>query len=238
MARGAFIASVALHSGLLALVCGFALRERTGIGPATGGLDWSAVSETAGELVAADSSELGETSENAEQLPEQQPANAPSLAVTLTVAQTITPMTTAGNFSAAIAPSIAVLPSFAPEGTRTATDAAPAVTRKASAIGGGNRARPGTGGGKAYAPARYASCPPPVFPAEARKARLSGTVLLLVQIDERGRPLSITLRQTSGHTLLDIAALRAVRGWRFEPARRDGKPVDTRLEIPIRFALS
>jgi protein TonB len=238
MARGAFIASVTLHSGLLALVCGFALRERTGVGPAESGLDWSAVSETAGELVTADSSELGETSESTEQLPQQQPANAPALAVSLTVAQTIAPMTMAGNFSAAIAPSIAAPPSFAPDGNGTATDTAPAAARKVSAKGGGARTRTGTGGGQAYTPARYASCPPPVFPAEARKARLSGTVLLLVQIDERGRPLSITLRQTSGHAILDTAALRAVRAWRFEPARRDGKPVDARLEIPIRFALS
>ena len=235
MVRGAFLASVALHTGLLALVFGFALRERTGIGPAESGLDWSAISETAGELVTADSSEPGETSESTEQ--PQRPANAPSLAVSLTVAQTIAPMTMAGNFSA-IAPSIAALPSFAPDGNGTATDTTPASARKASAKGGGTRNRAGTGGGQSYTPARYASCPPPAFPAEARKARLSGTVLLLVQIDERGRPLSITLRQTSGHTILDTAALRAVRAWRFEPARRDGKPVDARLEIPIRFALS
>jgi protein TonB len=236
MARGAFIASVALHTGLLALVCGFALREKAGIGPAESGLAWSAISETAGELVTADSSEPGETSERTE-LP-QRPANAPSLTVSLTVAQTIAPMTMGGNFTAAIAPSIATLPSFAPDGNGTATDTAPAVARKVSAKGGGARTHAGTGGGQSYTPARYASCPPPVFPAEARKARLSGTVLLLVQIDERGRPLSIALRRTSGHAILDTAALRAVRAWRFEPARRDGKPVDARLEIPIRFALS
>lgn len=238
MARGAFIASVALHTGLLTLACGFALRERTGIGPAENGLDWSAVSETAGELVAADPSEPGETSESAEQLPQQQPANAPAVSVSLTVAQAIVPMTVTGNFSAAIAPSITALPSFALDGNGTATDTAPAVVRKVSSKGGGSRNHTGTGGGQAYAPARYASCPPPVFPAEARKARLSGTVLLLVQIDEHGRPLSINLRKTSGHAILDTAALRAVRAWRFEPARRDGKPVDARLEIPIRFALS
>jgi len=237
MARGAFIASVALHAGMLALVCGLALRERTGIGPAESGLDWSAVSAAAGELVAADSSEPGETSENAEQM-QQQPANAPALKVSLTVVQTIAPPMLAGDFSAAIAPSIVALPSFAAEGSGTGTGTAPAAPRKTSARGGGSRNRDGTGGGQVYAPARYASCPAPVFPAEARKARLSGTVLLLVQIDERGRPLSITLRQTSGHAILDTAALRAVRAWRFEPAQRDGKPVDARLEIPIRFALS
>jgi protein TonB len=237
MARGAFIASVALHTGLLTLACGFALRERTGIGHAENGLDWSAVTENAGELVATDSPELGEISERDEPSPARQHAKAPALAASLTVTQTIAPMTATGNFSAAIAPSIAAPPSFAAGGDGTEKDTTPAA-RKISAKGGGSQARAGTGGGQAYAPARYASCPPPVFPTEARKARLSGTVLLLVQIDDRGRPLSITLRRTSGHAILDTAALRAVRAWRFEPARRDGNPVDARLEIPIRFALS
>lgn len=237
MARGAFIASVALHTGLLVLACSFALRERTGPGSAQSGLDWSAVCETAGELVVADSVELGETGRRTEQLPQQAFAIAPALAVSLTVAQTIAPMTMADNFYTPTVPSLAVIPSFVTD-RKGAAAATPAVARKASGKGSGNRDRAGAGGGQSYTPARYSSCPPPVFPAEARKARLSGTALLLVQIDERGRPVSIILRRTSGHTILDTAALRAVRAWRFEPARRDGKPVDARLEIPIRFALS
>jgi protein TonB len=237
MARGAFIASVALHSGLLLLACSMALRERTGIGIAESGLDWSANSETAGELVAPDSSESGDFSGQVEPLPRQPPARVPVAEISVTVAQTIAPMTVAGSFSAASVPPIAAPPSFAQDGD-SGTDASKAVRRKSAAGSGGSRNRPGTGGGQAYTAARYASCPPPVFPAEARKTRLSGTVLLLVQIDEHGRPLSIDLRKTSGHAILDTAALRAVRAWRFEPARRDGKPVDARLEIPIRFALS
>lgn len=236
MSRDAFIASLALHAGLLTLACGIALSEKTGVGPAENGLDWSVVTESAGELVAADSPDLGELSER-DEAPAQQHAKAPALAVSLTVAQTIAPMTVAGNFSAAIAPSIAALPTLATTGDGTAADTR-AAARKSSAKGGGSRTRAGTGGGQAYAPARYASCPPPIFPAEARKARLSGTVLLLVEIDEHGRPLTINLRKTSGHAILDTAALRAVRAWRFEPARRDGRPVDARLEIPVRFALS
>ena len=163
---------------------------------------------------------------------------APVAAISVIAAQTIAPMTVAGNFSAAIAPSVAALPSFAPEGSGIGTGTVPAAARKTTAKGDCNRNRDRTGGGQAHTPARYASCPPPVFPAEARKARLSGTVLLLVQIDERGRPRSITLRRTSGHVVLDTAALRAVRAWHFDPAQRDGKPVDARLEIPIRFVLS
>jgi protein TonB len=147
-------------------------------------------------------------------------------------------MATTGSFSVAIAPSVATLPSFAHDPSSAKADAAPGAARKSSAKGSGSRNRDGASGGQTYTPARYASCPPPIFPAEARKARLSGTALLLVQIDAHGRPLSVTLHRSSGHAILDTAALRAVRGWRFEPARRDGNPVDARLEIPVRFARS
>ena len=96
-----------------------------------------------------------------------------------------------------------------------------------------------TGGGNALSnPARYARCPAPIFPDHARKAGLAGTVLLLVEIDENGRPLTVTVRRSSGHEVLDQAALRAVWNWRFEPARFRGKTTGARLEIPIRFARS
>ena len=61
---------------------------------------------------------------------------------------------------------------------------------------------------------------------------------LLEEVDENGRPVKIAVRRSSGHDVLDAAALRAVRNWRFEPARLDGKPVDAKLEVPVRFALS
>jgi protein TonB len=45
------------------------------------------------------------------------------------------------------------------------------------------------------------------------------------------------LRRSSGHAILDEAALRAVRGWRFVPALRDGRPVAAGVDIPIVFRL-
>jgi protein TonB len=77
-----------------------------------------------------------------------------------------------------------------------------------------------------------------MFPSEARKAKIFGTVLLLVEVDENGRPIEVATRQSSGHDVLDSAALRAVRTWGFEPARLNGKEVHARLEIPVRFATS
>ena len=239
MARRAFIASVALHSGLVALICCVTFRDRTSCGPAESGLKWSADSDAAGELVAADPSDAGDASEIVERMRERRGASAPPATISLTVVQTVAPLTVTASFSVASQLSVAVPPSFAPDGVRDAkADAVRGAVKKSFAKGNGTRNRDCAGGGQAYTPARYAVCPPPVFPSEARKARLSGTALLFVQIDARGRPLNVTLRRSSGHAILDTAALRAVRGWRFEPARRDGKPVEARLEIPVRFALS
>lgn len=117
-----------------------------------------------------------------------------------------------------------------------ASSPAPSGIRRGGASRGSEES--GGSGFAAYTPARYARCPAPVFPAEARKAKISGTVLLLVEVDENGHPSQVTLRRSSGHATLDDAALRAVRNWRFEPARSEGRPIRARVEVPVRFALS
>ena len=105
-----------------------------------------------------------------------------------------------------------------------------------SARGGGRSGLAGTGVGGIYSPAKYSRGPAPAFPPEAKKSGLKGTVLLLVEVDEEGRPASVCIRRTSGYELLDTAALRTVRNWRFEPARLDGQAVISRAEVPVRFA--
>jgi protein TonB len=66
---------------------------------------------------------------------------------------------------------------------------------------------------------------------------LEGTVLLLVEIRESGRPERITITQSSGHPILDEAAMGAVGRWRFIPAQREGKAVRSIAEVPIVFSL-
>jgi periplasmic protein TonB len=36
---------------------------------------------------------------------------------------------------------------------------------------------------------------------------------------------------------LDRSALSAVRRWRFEPARRGAQPIETWVQVPVRFEL-
>ncbi len=76
----------------------------------------------------------------------------------------------------------------------------------------------------------------PEYSEEARKARLTGTVVLFLEIDERGRIGNIEVRQSLGLGL-DEKAIEAIRQWRFRPARKDGKPVPSFALVDVGFRL-
>lgn len=79
--------------------------------------------------------------------------------------------------------------------------------------------------------------PAPDYPPTSRKKKEQGVVWISVHIDAKGNLLELTLKQSSGFTRLDQAALRAVRQWRFEPATRQGQPVSAWYDLPVRFSL-
>lgn len=80
---------------------------------------------------------------------------------------------------------------------------------------------------------RVRSNPRPDYPAQARRERQEGVVFVAVEIDSDGKPVDVALGRTSGFPLLDAAALRGVRRWRFEPASSG----TSHAEVPIRFSL-
>jgi protein TonB len=61
--------------------------------------------------------------------------------------------------------------------------------------------------------------------------------LLTVEVLENGRPERVTIKESSGHTVLDEAASGAVKRWMFVPAQRNGEPVRSVAEVPIVFSL-
>jgi TonB family protein len=75
----------------------------------------------------------------------------------------------------------------------------------------------------------------PVYPEMAREARIEGRVVLNLLIDKTGRLQDVKVRKSV--TMLDQAAVNAVRHWAFEPAVLRGKPIDSWLEMPIDFHL-
>jgi periplasmic protein TonB len=56
--------------------------------------------------------------------------------------------------------------------------------------------------------------PPPEYPAVARRRGCHGTVMLRLVCDADGHVIEVTLLQSSGHAILDDAAIAAARRWR------------------------
>ena len=71
----------------------------------------------------------------------------------------------------------------------------------------------------------------PVYPTDARMARMEGTVILAVRTDEEGRVEEVMVLRSIPK--LDPAAIDAVRQWVYEPLVVDGKP--RKAVFPVTF---
>ncbi len=78
---------------------------------------------------------------------------------------------------------------------------------------------------------------PPVYPRIARESGWEGIVLVRVTVQPDGSPDSIKVRKSSGHPVLDNAAVDAVKKWKFSPAKDGNIPIRSVVEIPINFDL-
>lgn len=80
--------------------------------------------------------------------------------------------------------------------------------------------------------------PPPAFPESARLAGAEGFVEVawIVLRDGRAGWVRIVRAEPSG--FFEAAALEGIRRWRFEPARRDGEPLECRSQTRLRFTLT
>lgn len=90
--------------------------------------------------------------------------------------------------------------------------------------------------GEDVSPPKRISGDPPVYTEEARKARVTGAVVVEAIIDERGDVTNVRVLQ--GLPMgLDQAALEAVRTWKFKPAMSQGKPVKVYYNLKVNFRL-
>jgi protein TonB len=78
---------------------------------------------------------------------------------------------------------------------------------------------------------------PPTYPRRAARLGQEGTVLVRARLSTTGEVLEVELGRSSGHPLLDAAARDAVKGWAFQPARRDGRAVLGVVDVPVHFRL-
>jgi TonB family protein len=78
--------------------------------------------------------------------------------------------------------------------------------------------------------------PDPEFSEEARKAKFQGTCTLMITVATDGRPTNIRVVNSLGMGL-DEKAIETVRTWRFDPAQKDGHPVNFEMAVEVDFHL-
>lgn len=77
----------------------------------------------------------------------------------------------------------------------------------------------------------------PLYPVELRRAGLGGEALVDFIVDAEGAVHNVTALATT-HPAAGDSAVEAVSQWQFEPAQKNGRPVATHLQVPIRFTLT
>jgi TonB family protein len=85
-------------------------------------------------------------------------------------------------------------------------------------------------------PARLVRAIPPVYPQMAKANHIAGDVALDALIDASGNVRDVNV--ISGPVLLQEAAKEAVRQWKYEPTRLDGKPTAIHLTVTVKFRVN
>ena len=76
------------------------------------------------------------------------------------------------------------------------------------------------------------------YPEIAQKEHAEGRAIVEFVIDEKGKVVSPTVKQSAGYDALDAEAVRVIRKMpHWKPGIKDGKPVRVKYTIPINFAL-
>ncbi|MBE4599097.1 hypothetical protein BOO33_02940 [Vibrio navarrensis] len=78
---------------------------------------------------------------------------------------------------------------------------------------------------------------PPKYPRLAQKRGIEGTAMIEIWLDEKGEQIKSVLIASSGAEMLDNAALKATKAWRFSPHVENGRRMPSRIRVPVRFSL-
>ncbi|MEZ9421645.1 hypothetical protein BCS96_16550 [Vibrio breoganii] len=85
----------------------------------------------------------------------------------------------------------------------------------------------------------FSAKPTPVnYPRLAQKRGWQGSTLVEIWINEQGKQIKQTVVNSSGHKLLDEAALNAVSDWQFQRRNEQGQRIAYRVQVPINFQLN
>jgi len=80
--------------------------------------------------------------------------------------------------------------------------------------------------------------PAPPYPRMAMQRRLEGKVVLRIHVDASGKPIDVSVENSSGSSILDEAAMQFVKArWHFVPAQQDGRAMEAWALLPIDYVL-
>ncbi len=83
------------------------------------------------------------------------------------------------------------------------------------------------------------STPKPItYPRWAIRQGWEGRITIAVEVLKDGTVGRTQVMQSTGHLILDEAAVKAVKTWRFQPAMKNGQPIVECSQIPVTFKLS
>ena len=77
---------------------------------------------------------------------------------------------------------------------------------------------------------------PPVYPSDAKVAKIQGSVVMSVIISKDGNVQDVRL--ITGHPLLAPAAIDAVKQWKYRPFTLNGNAAEVDTQVTVNFALA
>ena len=82
---------------------------------------------------------------------------------------------------------------------------------------------------------KFIKNPAPKRPRIAHRNKWTGNSVVMVEIDQRGNPVKVVLERSSGHDVLDKAALEAARGVKIHPYIENGQTLAIRHRMDYAF---
>ena len=83
----------------------------------------------------------------------------------------------------------------------------------------------------------YVRTTPPQYPRRAVNLGMQGTVIVKALINNTGKAEKIMIADSSGFSILDKSAVKAVSKWYFKPASLTGNFNKTWVKVPVKFVL-
>jgi protein TonB len=78
----------------------------------------------------------------------------------------------------------------------------------------------------------------PDYPQQAKDRGIEGWVQFRFTVTKEGRVKDVVIVDSKPKGMWDRETLRAVNNWRYQPALKDGKPIESRgMEVVYRYEL-